>query len=89
MERELQRLRAADAKYGLHFTDKAENLVLKFEAQQKENDALLYEIDGIPRKRVPIKSIPILGSGGMYVNFGVNKVQKQINKAQLCYVQKC
>ena len=89
MERELKRLRAADAKYGLHFADKAENLVLKFEAQQKENEQLLYEIDGIPRKREPVQNIPILGSGGLYIKFGNNKIQKQINKAALCLVKKC
>lgn len=89
MERELKRLKAADAKHGLKFADKAENLALKFEAQQRENIELLFEIDGIPRKREVYKDIPILGSGGLYLNFGNNTVQEKINKAALCIVKKC
>lgn len=89
MDQELKRLRDADTKYSLHFADKAENLVLKFKAQQKENEDLLYEIDGIPRKREVHKDIPILGSGGLYINFGNNQVQEKINKAHLCLVKKC
>ena len=90
MQREVQRLKAIDAKYGLDFANKAENLVLKFEEQQKINNDLLYEIDGIPYKRDPCKGedFPIIGSGGLYLRFGNNRTQEEINKAALRLVQK-
>ena len=89
MAKELARLKKLDKQYDLQFADFAENLEDKFKIQQKENDDLLYEIDGIPRKREQPKSIPILGSAGLYMRFGVNKVQEQITKDQLCLVQDC
>ena len=89
MAKELARLRKLDTQYDLHFADYAENLEDKWNRQQEENKKLLYEIDGIPRKKQPIKEIPILGSGGLYINFGVNKIQAAITKANVCLVQNC
>ena len=89
MAKELARLKLVDKKYGLHFADFAENLEDKFNKQQEINRLLLYEIDGIPRKKEQIKSIPIIKSGGLYLRFGNNKVQEQITKTQLCIIQHC
>lgn len=89
MARELARLRQLDKQYDLQFADFAENLEDKFNRQKIENKNLLYEIDGIPRKKEPIKKVPILGSGGLYSRFGVNKIQATITKNNVCLVQNC
>jgi len=89
MSKELKRLKELDRMYDLQFADMAENLEEKFKRNREENVRLLYEIDGIPRKHEQPKSIPILGSGGLYLSFGNNQIQKHINKAHHCIVQKC
>ena len=89
MAKELARLRKLDEQYGLQMADFAENLEDKFNKQKEENQLLLYEVDGIPRKREQIKSVPIISSGGLYLRFGVNKIQEQITKHNLCLVQNC
>jgi len=89
MAKELKRLQELDKYYDLQFADMAENLEEKFERRQEEKRRLLHEIDGIPRKRYYPDTIPILGSGGLYSQFGNNKLQKVINKAHLCIVKDC
>jgi len=89
MAKELARLKQLDKFYGLHMADFAENLEDKFNRQKIENNNLLYEIDGIPRKKKPVEKVPILGSGGLYLNFGVNKIQAAITKQNICLVQDC
>ena len=89
MAKELARLRQLDKQYDLQFADFAENLEDKFNKQKEENKKLLYEIDGIPGRKEPVKKAPILGSGGLYLNFGVNKIQAAITKANVCLVQDC
>jgi predicted metallopeptidase len=80
MAKELNRLKELDKMYNLQFADMAENLEEKYKRNQKENIQLLHEIDGIPRKH-ELKKIPIQKSGGLYLQFGNNKIQKDINKA--------
>ena len=89
MSREYKRLQDLDKQYNLQIADMAENLEDKFNRRQIENHRLLYEIDGIPRQHQKYKNIPIKGSGDLYLKFGNNTVQDEINKSQLCLVQKC
>jgi len=89
MAKELARLKQLDKQYDLQLADMAENLEEKHRMRIEENQRLLHEIDGIPRKREQIKSIPFLGSGGLYDRFGNNTIQDKINKAHLCFVQDC
>ena len=89
MAKELKRLQELDQMYNLQFADMAENLEEKFKRDQEENINLIYEIDGIPRKHPNSKDVPIVGSGGLYISFGSNKIQKYINKAHHCIVKKC
>lgn len=88
MTKELKRLKNLDEYYNLHLADLAENLEEKYKNRQEENIKLLYEIDGIPRNKKRIIKIPALGSGGLYSQFGNNKIQKYINKYNFCIVKK-
>ena len=94
MSRELKRLQEVDRRYGLNFAPYAENLEKIFTNDLKESRALEQEINGGSciradchmRKSTPIGKIK--GSGGLYVRFGNNTVQEQINNAHLLYVTK-
>ena len=89
MSKELVRLRELDKYYDLQFADMAENLEDKWKRRQIENYRLIHEIDGIPRKRYPVKKIEKLNSGGLYMQFGNNILQQKINKAYHCMIKKC
>ena len=94
MERELQRLREADRKYGLEFAPMAENLEKKFNDDIKEKIQLEQEINGGSKiypnchKKCAVPFGIIKGSGGHYIRFGNNQVQEQIIKQHIAQVSK-
>ena len=94
MERELQRLRENDRKYGLNFAPMAENLEKKFNDDIKEKIQLEQEINGGSKiyqnchKQLATPFGRIKNSGGHYIRFGNNQVQEQIIKQHIAQVSK-